>query len=100
VTPSDRDSTYHQRSGVVSREVPNGAVLVDVTTGQCWELNGTAASIWTFLEDDRSIHEISEHVVRRFRVSPNIVERDISLLIEDMTKKGLLEARLRAPPSL
>jgi hypothetical protein len=52
------DDNFVRRADVLARETPEGAVLVDMMSGQCWELNRIGATLWSLLESPVSLRQV------------------------------------------
>ena len=75
---------------VVSQPTKDGAVLLEMTTGDCFELNLVGAEIWAALAKGDLLEDIVAGVADRYRVSPTAVEADARKLIAELRSRGLL----------
>jgi hypothetical protein len=85
------DDTLKCRPGVMSRQTPEGAVLVDMTSGNCFELNDVGRMLWAELAAARDLASLCESLVATFDVPREIVERDVVALAEELQRAGLVE---------
>ena len=46
------NSILSRRKGIESRAIADGTVLVDITSGVCYELNRMGSEIWNLLTPD------------------------------------------------
>jgi hypothetical protein len=83
------DSRIAPQASVQVRALADGAVLVDMNSGDCFELNAVAFEAWKAIGQVRSISEICATLVGIYRVEPAVIEADVRSLIE-----SLVEARL------
>lgn len=80
-----------QRSGVEMREVPRGALLVDMHTGRCFRLNRVGAEIWTMLKATLPLREICSRIATQYRLPLPQSEQEVGRLIEQLLEEGLVE---------
>jgi Coenzyme PQQ synthesis protein D (PqqD) len=78
---------------VVSQPTKDGAVLLEMTTGDCFELNQVGAEIWSALATGQPLDDIVVALTRRYELPPSAIETDVRTLIEDLLGKGLLQSR-------
>jgi hypothetical protein len=77
------------RSGVESRALDDGAVLVDMNSGACFELNQIGFEVWRALHEGNSISGICDTLTKVYVVEPGVLAADVRTLVE-----ALIEARV------
>lgn len=82
-----------RRQGVDSRALSDGAVLVDMTTGNCFELNRIGAEIWELLAPGASEETICAALAERYPVERAVLVEDLRRLLEELQRHGLVVAR-------
>jgi hypothetical protein len=87
------DSAVVLKATVVIRDTGFGAVLLDVASGGCWELNVIGAAIWNSLATGHPLRAAFDLVAGQYAVARPVLEADVLLLIADLTRNGLLEIR-------
>jgi hypothetical protein len=78
---------------VVSQETKEGTVLLEITTGDCFELNQVGAEIWAGIVKGEALAGIVADLARRYDVPSPTIEADALSLIHDLTQRGLLGSR-------
>jgi hypothetical protein len=78
---------------VVSQQTNDGAVLLEMTTGECYELNRVGAEIWAGLAKGDSLSGIVATLSRRYEIPLTTIEADALSLIDDLRTRGLLSSR-------
>lgn len=68
----------------------DGAVLLQLRTGQLYGLNPTADAIFRAVRDGASIEQITGELVARHGQDRDRIERDVTSLIASMLSKKLL----------
>jgi len=78
---------------VAIRDTGSGAVLLDVSSGGCWELNVVGAAVWNSLATGQPLRVALDEIAKRYGISRLVVEEDVLKLLSDLTKHGLIEIR-------
>lgn len=87
---------FRVSSDVVTRDVPDGAMLVNIQTGAAFKLNHVGSLIWRQLDGTRDVVAIVAEIQRTFGVEADLARRDLALLLKDLQKQDLIG--LAAPP--
>lgn len=83
---------------VTCRSTTSGAILVDIRSGECYELNKVGAELWSSLADGRSIGEAMEQIQSRYDVTAETVEADVTRICHHLLEAGLVSpAENKAP---
>ena len=87
------DPSYlvRKRAEVTVRTTPTGALLVDLTTGQCWQLNRLGADFLLQLETEKSVQAVCDVLESRYDVSREVLQRDLARLTQELADAGLIE---------
>jgi hypothetical protein len=84
-------SFFVSRPEVAAREVGDGAVLVNMNSGGCFELNRVGAEIWRLLQKKTTIADICEALAGRYPVAPDVLATDARDVIDALVRAGLVE---------
>jgi hypothetical protein len=91
MTPLSSDSTLRIHTDVVWRDVDGEIVLLHVTTGQYYGLDGVAIRVWQLLEGDgTSLRKMCEALKQEYDVDPATVEADVSSLMDGLVTHQLV----------
>jgi hypothetical protein len=82
-------------TSVVMQPTDNGAVLMDPTTGNCYELNRIGAEIWKLLAAGQPDAEIASTLAARYGVPQSEVAADVARLLADLARHRLVGASSR-----
>jgi DNA-binding transcriptional ArsR family regulator len=82
---------FRKRPEVTFRSTPSGALLVDLNTGQCWQLNELGADFLSQVDPSKSIGELCDALGMRYTVSQATLRHDILRLTEQLSDAGLIE---------
>lgn len=77
---------------LLARRAGETMVLVDVETGNVFELNGTAARFWEHLRDGASAGQAARRLAEEFAVSVEQVAGDLQPFLQTLRAHGLLTA--------
>ena len=79
---------------VVTRDIDEGMLLVNLDTGKTWKLNRVGAAVCRCIEQGADLPTIATAVADRYGVDAGAVQRDVDALIADLRKEGLVEPRV------
>ncbi len=79
--------------GVRSTHDRDGSVVLDINHGQMFTLNIVWSKILEMLERGCSQAQIVENISQKFRIRPDVVERDVREFLECLEKHKLVEFR-------
>ena len=82
--------TYLIPDDVLTAHLAGEAVLLNLRTKQYYQLNATAAVIWTSLEQALEPPRIVDALVEEFAVDPATAEAEMERVIEDLRARGLV----------
>lgn len=77
---------------VISKRMNQGALLVDSETGNCFELNRIAATVWSELERGVTPTAIADSLAARHGISTEKAMADLRVLVGDLLRQGLLNS--------
>jgi hypothetical protein len=83
-------SCFERRPDVIARRLPDRTVLLNGTTGGCFELNGVGSAIWDALDGKRSWAAIALEIASRFALPETTAARDVSAFAEALTRADLI----------
>jgi len=82
--------TYLIRDDVLTAHLAGEAVLLDLRTKQYYQLNATAAVIWTSLEQALELPQIVDALVQEFAVDAATARAEMDRTIADLRARGLV----------
>ncbi len=86
--PTDRFKPDRER---VAAEVVDGeAILIDLTTGVYYSMDGVAAIIWSLIERQQSGEEIVAALSGIYDVQPSEIAADVAALMDTLLTEGLI----------
>ena len=75
---------------VILQQTEAGAVLLETSTGECFELNHVGVEIWTSIAAGQAEDLIATALAKRYGITESTAASDISTLVGDLTRHGLL----------
>jgi coenzyme PQQ synthesis protein D (PqqD) len=90
------DASYGRAANVVAADIGAETVVLNIGNGNFYQLNATAARVWTLLESPATLSMLCTRLVERYDVTPEACRRDVSEVIEQMRAGGIVE-RLTLP---
>jgi Coenzyme PQQ synthesis protein D (PqqD) len=94
-SPGKRNPLLKIAEGVRSTHNRDGAVVLDIHHGQMFTLNLVGSKILEMLERGCPETQMVEEITRKFRIRPDIVERDVREFLECLEKHRLVEVRVQ-----
>jgi hypothetical protein len=80
-----------RRPEVTVRNTPTGALLIDLTTGRCWQLNRIGADFLSQIETEKALGDAYEILQGRYKVAPHVLRRDVQRLAQELLDAGLVD---------
>lgn len=77
---------------VQTRVLEDGAVLVNLATGACFELNRVGAQVWELLLPGSTESAICEALAERYSVTREVLAADVRRLLIELLQNRLLES--------
>ena len=77
---------------VMSRLVGDETVLLDLSSGIYFGLDGVGKRIWETVEEGRSLEETAMVITSEFEVDEAQAQADVIEFAKDLVERGLLEA--------
>jgi len=75
---------------VVTQVTEDGAVLLEMGSGECFELNRSGAEIWSRIKDGEALATIVASVAKRYAIPESTAEADARQLMAELVRRGLL----------
>ncbi len=83
------DSTVVAESGLLSTDLDRELVILSTTKNLYFGLNETGAHIWSLIQEPRSVREIHDAMLEGLDVPPDVWERDLLSLLQELVDQGL-----------
>lgn len=78
--------------GVLHREMPGGAVVLNLSTGQYHGLDEVGARAWALLLEHGALAPVLQAMLAEYDVDAARLEADLRDLVADLVARGLLVA--------
>jgi hypothetical protein len=83
-------STHAIPTDVLTAHLEGEAVLLDMVTRKYFQLNGTAAKIWKYLERGTDRRDLVTRLCSEYDVEPGVAETELGRILDELTDRGLL----------
>jgi hypothetical protein len=80
-----------RRADVIARRLPDRTVLLNGSTGSCFELNPVGTLIWEQFDGARSLDDIAQQVATRFGLGPTTASADVQAFAQALTAANLVQ---------
>jgi hypothetical protein len=81
---------------ITSRDIPSGMILVNLESGNCWQLNAVGTDFWRALSRLGRVGEAVEEVAKTYGDRHDQVAQDVRSFALDLAGAGAL---IKRPPS-
>ena len=89
--PLDSSNTVIAYSeGFVEAEVDHEVLALSIERGICYGMNGVASRIWNLLAKPIRIDDLCAELLAPYKVEPDVCEREVLELLEDLRAEGLI----------
>lgn len=88
----DAATVWTVSDSAVGCEVGGELVLLDLNSGTYFGLNAVGAAIWSELSQGRSFEQLQQHLLERYRVSPERCESEVLAFIDALSQRGLIRS--------
>lgn len=80
-----------RRDSVVSADVADDAILLDIDSGYFFQLNRTAARIWSLLETPLTFGRLCASLGQEFGIDADVCRADVQEFVADLNERGIVE---------
>ena len=77
----------------VSCALDGDTVILHLGSGTYYGLNAVGSTLWSLIQEPRTIAEIHERLLQQYDADAAECERDLLNLLDDLSKAGLVEIR-------
>jgi len=81
------------RQDQVSSDLAGETVILDLKSGVYYGLNQVGASIWNLIQEPKTVNEVRDVLLAKYKVEPEQCDRDLLALLEQLEAEGLIEVR-------
>ena len=78
---------------VVFRELDGEGVILNLTSGIYFGLDGTGTRMWQLIEEHGRLSVVLSALCDEYEALPEAIERDLLSLVSELAEKGLLVPR-------
>lgn len=71
-------------------EVDGESVMMHVSNGQYWGLNSTSTDIWHFLESNKTLEEVIQHMMSIYDIDEENCHPQVGVVLISMVKNKIL----------
>jgi hypothetical protein len=87
------DRTFLPNRDAIVRELAGEAVILHLTAGTYFGLNGVGTRIWQLLETDGHLRQVFDALCREYDAPPAEIERDLLDLVSQLVQARLGDLR-------
>jgi Coenzyme PQQ synthesis protein D (PqqD) len=83
-------SVVERRDGFIEAQVDGELVALNIERGTCYALNRVGSRIWDLLREPSRIGDLCTKLLSEYRVAPDVCERDVLEVLEELRAEGLI----------
>jgi coenzyme PQQ biosynthesis protein PqqD len=85
------DSQPRKRSDVKWKQTGRSGILLDLKTGDYFELDETALAIWRMLDGKSSLAKVVGKLAQAYAAPEKIIEKDVTHFVSELRKRKLID---------
>ena len=83
-------------NGQVSTDLGGEAVILGLETGRYYSLNDSGSTVWSMIQEPRTVSEIRDAILDTYDVESEVCERDLFALLGQFAQEGLIAVNVDA----
>jgi hypothetical protein len=85
-----RNSTVVAARDLVSCNLADEAVILNLKDGIYYGLNSVGGRIWSLIQESRTVDQIQDVILEEYEIDPDSCERDLLMLVGDLAARELV----------
>ncbi len=90
-TALSEETRIGRRETVVSADVADDAILLDIDSGYFFQLNRTGARIWSLLEEPQTFGQLCASLQEQYGMEAGLCQADVSEFVADLNARGIVQ---------
>jgi hypothetical protein len=87
-----RDVTLRLSPDVVFRELDGESVVLDLSSGRYFGLNGVGTRVWQLVGDGAGVDAVIRAMTSEYDADEATIARDVIALLDELQERGLIVA--------
>ena len=87
-----RTKPPRRRADVKWKKVGRGGILLDLRSGDFYEVDEVGVSIWRMLDGKTTVRAVSDRLAASYDAPPAAIEKDVAKFVADLRRRKLVEA--------
>lgn len=84
------ESTVQKQETVISADLEEAIVMMDIEKGQYYSLNEVGSKIWDMLTEPIQVHAICENLMTDFDVSAEVCQQEVLAYLTELLELGII----------
>lgn len=89
-TPTTLDGSVTASPLVLARRMDKGAILMNSSSGDCFELNAVGALVWDLITRGLRLEAIVDELVKAYEIDAATARSDLLSLVDDLARQGIV----------
>jgi len=86
----DLESRIARKTGIPWKELNDTGIVLDLTSGDYFELDEVGVAIWKTLDGRKTLAECAKEIASFYAVDPELVEPDVKAFAEELLSRNLI----------
>jgi hypothetical protein len=86
----NNETRFVLKANLPSNEIGEDFILLDSKNTKTHELNPVAKDIWTALDKEISLLDLTTHLLSKYDVEKELLEKDITHFLQELKKRDLI----------
>jgi hypothetical protein len=75
----------------IASELEGEAIILQIESGLYYGLNPIGSRIWELIQVPTTVERLRQQLLQEYDVQPEVCDRDLRHLLQDLQSKGLIE---------
>jgi hypothetical protein len=84
------ESSVKLSGGAVSCDLTDDVMILDLSSGVYFGLEGVGSAVWRYIQEPRTIREVIEHLMSEYDVTRETCESQTVPFLQDLADRGLV----------
>jgi hypothetical protein len=92
-----RNSIVVAAKDLVSCNLADDVVILNLKDGIYYGLNSVGGRIWSLIQESRTVDQIRDAILEEYEIDPDSCERDLQVLLRDLAARELVRIEAGTP---
>lgn len=85
-----QDTVYKPES-IISSDIDEGIVMMDIEKGQYYSLNTMGSRIWKMIDEPIGVRQVCDHLMSEFDISQQQCQKEVLTYLAQLLELGIVK---------